>query len=290
MNKVQFLATSRDEGLLSFFRDVFFTGSVLFKRLASCLIFAALFLSAYGQLSGECNIKAQNFTIDNLQNLYIITPENEVVKYDQEGRELFRYPNKTLGQAAFLDATNPFHLLLFLPEYQNVLTLDRTLNLTGQFNLFQFGFFRVNAVGMASDGHLWVYDEAAFRLKKVAADGTVKAESNDLSISLGKAVHPNFLTERQQQVFLNDPDVGILVFDIFGQYLKTIEIPGLQEFQVLEDRLIYCREDRLWSFHLIALLEQAMSLPVPLPAQGKLGVGKGRIYILENGCLKNFPF
>lgn len=245
---------------------------------------------AFGQIPATVSIEARNFTTDNLQNLYVITPENEVVKYAPDGQELFRYFNNTLGQVAFLDATNPFHLLLFLPEYQNVLTLDRTLNLTGQFNLFQFGLFQVNAVGMASDGQLWVYDETAFRLKKIAADGTVKAESSDLSLTLGKAIRPNFLTERQQQVFLNDPEAGVLVFDVFGQYQKTIGIKGLKEFQVLDDQLVYFRDGRLWAFHLAALMEQPLTVPVKLPLSCKMRVGKEHIYVLETDELKIYPF
>jgi hypothetical protein len=40
-------------------------------------------------------------------------------------------------------------------------------------------------------------------------------------------------------VYLNDPLVGILVFDIFGSYQKTIPILGLKKFAVKEGKIIY---------------------------------------------------
>lgn len=224
---------------------------------------------------------AKDFTLDNLQNIYLVTPTDEVVKFSPAGLAQFRYANTTLGQPALLDATNPFHLLLFYPDYQNVVMLDRTLNLTAQVNLFRFGFSKVNAVSMASDGLLWVYDEANFRLKKITSDGAVAVESNDLSLTFDRPVRPVFLVEREQTVFLNDPEIGILVFDIFGKYLKTIDLKGLTDFQVLEDRLVYRREDRWCTFHLRTLLESPVQLPEGIPADGKLLIGTDDGFLLN---------
>ncbi len=232
--------------------------------------------------------KIKNFTTDNLGNIYTFTLDNQVVKYSPEGVEQFRYPNRTLGDASLLDATNPFHLLLFFPEYQTVLTLDRTLSVTGQFNLFQLGFQGAKAVGTSSDGMLWVYDETSFLLKKIDAGGTVIAKSGDLSLAIGQALHPVFLVEREQTVFLNDPEVGVLVFDAFGQYRKTIPLLGLNQFQVLDDQLVYFREGQLWSFHLAALLERSFSLTTDLTQASKVQVANGVFYVLENGNLAGY--
>ncbi|MCF8244911.1 MAG: hypothetical protein K9J37_09300 [Saprospiraceae bacterium] len=227
----------------------------------------------------------KNFTTDNLGNIYTLTVDNQVVKYSPDGVEQFRYPNRTLGEASLLDATNPFHLLLFFPDYQTVLTLDRTLSVTGQFNLFQLGFQGARAVGTSSDGLLWVYDETSFFLKKITADGTVIAQSGDLSLATGQPLHPVFLVEREQTVFMTDPDVGVLVFDIFGRYRKTIPLPGLREFQVMDDQLVYFREGQLWSFHLTALLERPFTLPFELEQVAKVQVANGILYVLESGKL-----
>ncbi|MCC6727669.1 MAG: hypothetical protein IT258_24395 [Saprospiraceae bacterium] len=230
-------------------------------------------------------VKVKNFTTDNLGNIYTLTTNNQVVKYNPDGKEQFRYPNRTLGEATLLDATNPFHLLLFFAQHQTVLTLDRTLNVSGQFNLMQMGFQRADAVGMASDGALWVYDEASFLLKKIKADGTVVVQGNDLSLSVGQSLHPNFLLEREQTVFVNDPAVGVLVFDIFGQYRKSIPLLGLTEFQVIEDQLIYGKDGQLWSFHLTALLERPFTLPFEVKPSCKMRVVNGWVFVLEDGLL-----
>jgi len=160
---------------------------------------------------------ATDFAVDNLQNVYLLTAENELVKYTSDGKEQYHYPNNTLGKIGTIDATNPFQIMLFFPDYQNVLLLDRTLGLTGQFNLFRLGLFEVTAVAMTSDNRLWVYDDVSFRLKKVSEDGEVSVESTDLSLALGRSIHPRFMMEKNQTVYMSDPAVGVLVFDVFGQ-------------------------------------------------------------------------
>lgn len=254
------------------------------KCWQSCQFFWFLLViqlpNANCQLSG-----VKNFTTDNLGNTYTLTLDNQVVKYSPDGVEQFRYPNRTLGEASLLDATNPFHLLLFFPQHQTVLMLDRTMNLSSQINLFQLGFQGVKAVGMASDGHLWVYDETSFLLKKITADGTVVVQGNDLSLAVGQSLLPVFLVEREQTVFLSDPNVGLLVFDAFGQYRKTIPILGLSAFQVMGDQLIYAKDGQLWSFHLTALLEKPFSLPFELKPNAKVRVTNEQLLVLEDGIL-----
>jgi hypothetical protein len=79
--------------------------------------------------------------------------------------------------------------------------------------------------------------------------------------------------------------VGVLVFDAFGQYRKTIPLLGLSEFQVLGDQLVFARDGRLWSFHLTALLEKPYSLPFELKTGSKVKVANGILFVLEDGLL-----
>lgn len=242
------------------------------------------------RLLHQIEAKAKNFAVDKLQNVYLLTAKNEVIKYGPDGTEQFRYPNRTLGALAELDATDPFNLLLFFPDYQFVMTLDRTLNPTGELNFQQLGFYRVGAVGMAGDGRIWVFDEAAFVLKKTDVNGAVAAESGNLGLLFGKALHPNFILEREQLVYVNDPAAGIFVFDVFGKYLKIIDIKGLSHFQTRNNELLFFAEGKLWSFHLQALLQKELRLPEGIAPTDKVLVEKDRLYHLQEGKLKVFEF
>jgi hypothetical protein len=262
----------------------------------ACLLFIVCWLPVRSQpeagfrLIQTIGIEAVDFTTDKLQNVYLLEADNEVVKYNPAGSEEFRYSNKTLGGKAFIDATNPFQVLLFFSEYGMVLTLDRTLSLAGRIDLQRLGFFRVFAVGRSSDNHLWVYDEANFRLRKISSDGQVLVESNDLSLSLGRAIHPLSLQEQEQLVFLNDPESGVLIFDVFGRYLKTLDFRGIDHFQVFGEKMIFCRAGKWEVFHLNALLLQPLKVPEDALTGRKMRLENDRLYVLGDKDLKIYNF
>lgn len=238
----------------------------------------------------QLDIEAEYFTTDKLQNIYFISSKNEIIKLQPDGKEEFRFINKTLGQPTYIDATNPFNLLLFYPDYQNVVTLDRTLNLAGQVNLFEIGLFGLEAVGMAGDGNLWLFDIVNFRLKKIGQTGKTILQSADLSLELRKSIKPNFILERDQLVYVNDPVIGIMVFDVFGKYLKTLPLKNLSTFQIMENELLFYENEKLNSFHLQTLLQNSLLLPEGISTNDQLRIEKDRLYILQKEQLKVFRF
>lgn len=234
--------------------------------------------------------EAVYFATDKLQNVYLVSPQNEVVKYDKTGKAIFRYNNNRLGDLTFIDANNPFKLGLFYPELGNLIFLDRTMTPSGDFRFFDYNFIQVDAVALAADNNIWLYDKLDFQLKKIDQTGEIVFESGDLSLTLDKPLSPNFLVEREQQIYVNDPELGILVFDLFGQYLKTLEFTGLSAFQILDGRLLFFKNGQLQAFNLQSLLMQDVKLPEGVGEDAVVLVQKNRLYVLENGALRVFEF
>ena len=228
----------------------------------------------------EIPIPARLFTTDQLRQLYVVTPTNALLKLDPALNELFQYTNNRLGDLALIDVSNPFSVLLYYPDSNEVITLDRTLNERGRLNLLALGLVQVRAIGLSLDNQVWVYDELNNQLKKLSTTGEVTLASDDLSLLLGQNISPNFLTARNRRVYLNDPGVGVLVFDLFGQYLKTIDLKGLAEFQILGDQLLYTEAGQLRSFQLQSLLFQPVQLPPGVTVGQRAEVQKGYLYDL----------
>ncbi len=224
-------------------------------------------------------VTAKLIATDKLQQLYVVTASNELIKYSAEGVEAFRYNDNSLGELKTIDVTDPFNLLLYYPEYLTVTTLDRTLSKTGDYLLYDLDVTDVQAVGMSNDNNVWLYDDTSFKLKKINRAGETLAESNDLSMLLNDSPAPNFITERNNWVYVNAPQSGILVFDNFGQYVKQIPIAGLQQFSIVDDRLLYLCEQSLCSFHLKSLLGTRYSLPRMVPDAGRISFQRNKLFV-----------
>jgi len=154
----------------------------------SCFLFFAMPLSLPAQtdstpeMHGKILGKAHFYITDRLCNIYLIDADYQIVKYTPAGKETYRYNNNRLDRPTFIDATDPFNIMVFYPDYQTIILLDRTMTHTATLNFSDFDFFNVNAVAFSSDNKLWVYDELNFRLKKVDRNGKTIQESDDLSL------------------------------------------------------------------------------------------------------------
>ena len=64
----------------------------------------------------------------------------------------------------------------------------------------------------------------------------------ELKQVLRTEMKPNFMREYNNLLYLNCPDKGIYVFDIFGAFSRLIALKGLDRFQIIEN-IVYFRKD-----------------------------------------------
>lgn len=232
-------------------------------------VFAGLFIiilgGSFGVQSGFRLInsfatKANALTLDNFGNFYTIA-NNRIEKFSKEGKLLFPYEEFRYGKIGMVDATNPLKLLVYYPDYMTIVTLDRFLSPLITYDLFSMGYQNVSAVSSSADGRIWFYDNVDFKLKKIDEFGKIFRESQALNIILSQTPNPNFIQEQDSRIYMNDPNLGILVFDLFGSYAKTIPIKGLKKFQVLQDQIIYFENNQLNAYQ--PLTFELKTLPLP---------------------------
>ncbi len=206
-------------------------------------------------------VKAAYLSSEKLGNCYAVNEKNEVFKISPKGEILYNYNNNSLGRISFVGATNPLKILVYYPDYSTIITLDNTLSQTGRINLFELGSNSVSAACVALDNNIWIYDEVLFKLRKFNDQLNIIAESENLNVQLGFSVHANYLYEKDNYLYLNDPDTGIFVFDAYGTYYKTIPLKGLTAFQKVQDQLIFFKDGKLHSYHVLTFATEIITLP-----------------------------
>lgn len=236
------------------------------------------------------NVNAAFLTTDYLQNAYVITSQNSLVKIDSVGNILFHYNQNRFGQLKFADATNPLKLVLSYPDYQTVVMLDNTLSEVGTISLKQLGIYNYHALCFSSrDNNFWVFDENDFKLKKIDRSSNVILESSDMFQQLGYAIHPVYMQEQNQYLFLSDTSRGILIFDIYGVYYETLPFKNILKFQVRDDEIFFREGNQLHSFQMKSLAEKNISLPETINVLDAR-VENHRLYLLRADSLKFYKF
>jgi hypothetical protein len=191
------------------------------------------------QLIKKIDVQSRFIEIDKLQQLYIVTDDHTLQKYSPDG-ELLKYFNENnIGAISSIDVTNPFQPLVYYGEYQIGVMLDRSLSEIFRFKLGDLNLYQIDAVGLSSDNLLWLYDPNSFKLKKIDKNLRTVTESLDLTGILEESFLPVKLIESDNKVFLFDPDYGLMIFDLMGNYLKTIKNIDAEFIQIQDNELHY---------------------------------------------------
>lgn len=273
-------------------------------KLASfcCLLFAMLpalliaqeevdqYPKSSYKLLQSVKVKVHHLSTDNLQNVFAITKSGEVIKYNSSGKELGRYNEFSLGMPSHLDATNPFQILLFYPDFMTVVTLNSTLNKIAAYELFDLDLNYVNALSFSNDGNIWLYDATTFQVKKVDRNSRVLLTSQNLTFEFEDALNPNILVQRENSLFMNDPEQGILFFDLYGQYDRRLPITGLTDFQVLDNRLLFFEEDKLVAMDLISKFVERIDLPSDVGPEDLVRLEKSRLFVAKEKTLDFYSY
>jgi len=217
--------------------------------------------------------------VDKMQHLYTISEEHQLNKYDSKGNLLYQYNENSLGRISAVDVSNPFTILVYFDDYATIVLLDRTLSEIRRQDLSDLNIAQIQAIGIASDNNIWLFDNNTYTLKKIDAQNQVLQESPDLSMLITEAVAPTRLVEHNNRVYLNAPDAGVLVFDIFGNYAKSIDIFGIDYFQLFKGQLFFTENEKFKSYHLQSFEIHEIKLPTDSKNLLQVCIAQERLYI-----------
>ena len=235
------------------------------------------------------SIDAKDIQTDRLGNLYIISKTNQLYKYDSRGNLLGTLNYKYLGNINFIDASNPFELYVFYKELNEVLFLDNNLSYRGEMLLNDYGISQSSAIARSYDNGIWVFDNGDLQLKRMNKNGEVLQMSGNVKQFLNSTLQPNFIYDNNDKVFVNDSTIGILVFNVFANYVKTIPIKNCRTFKVIEDDLFYTISGKLMKYNLKTFSQSEFQLPDTTNIQ-QLSIEKDRLFLLKPNSVDIYSY
>jgi hypothetical protein len=224
-------------------------------------------------------VAARWIVTDKMQHLFVVKNDHTLLKYDAKGELLYKYNENSLGEISSVDVQNPFFILVYYNDYTTVVILDRTLSEVRRQDLADLNIDQVQAIGIASDNNIWLFDNNTFTLKKIDAQNQILLESNDLSKLSDDLPTPTQLIEYQNQIYLNSPETGILVFDQYATYFKTISVQEVAQIQLYEQQIFFVKEHQIQAYELRSFLTQKISLPFKNKKTEQINIAQGRLYL-----------
>ncbi|HAM11717.1 MAG TPA: hypothetical protein DCP74_15945, partial [Bacteroidales bacterium] len=202
-----------------------------------------------------------NFTTDRLGNAYVYN-QSSLKKHTFESDKPVVFSRKDLNGISFVDASNPLKILVFYKDFSTLLFLDNTLSPSGDpLVLPDLNINQPIVVCTSNNNSFWVYNNENSQL--ICFNNKLQSAFKSANINqlLNFNLQPNFITEQTNFVYLNDPEIGILVFDTYANYVKTVPIKNLKSFQVIGETIFYYENNKLITFNTRTLAENSIKLP-----------------------------
>jgi hypothetical protein len=228
-----------------------------------------------------------DFTVDNLDNIYIINSTGQVKKLNPNGDSVAVYNDvKKYGKVTLIDASNPMKLLIYYQDYSTIVTLDRILNVRGTIDLRKHNILRVRTIGLAYDNNIWIYDEVENKLKKIDDDGRVNSETSDFRLLFNDPPSPQRIFDHDGFVYLYDTIRGLFVFDYYGSLKNKIPIRGWNNVKILNKYVFGTKKDSLQRYEINTFMTREQNLPETLNAVFSINFTNKRLYALRNNALE----
>ena len=140
------------------------------------------------------------------------------------------------------------------------------------------GVANASALAMSDSGEMWIYDNSVNKMLRFAIDANgFKLANTSPPLSMPTLQATQMLV-RGNMVYLNAPTKGIVVFDQFGKYIKTLDIKNATDLQIIENQLFYKQANKYFRFNLQTLVNAQINLPEGVSGDRYMQMQKGRFY------------
>jgi hypothetical protein len=259
------------------------------KRIILLLLFIYTALVTQAQADSSFafikRIKGQFsfFTVDNLDNVYLITEKNQLKKFTAKGDSVGVFNDvKRYGAVSMLDVTNPLKVLVYYKNFTTVLVLDRFLNTRNTINLRKQKLFAVNSVATSYDNNIWLFDEQEYKLKKVDDDGKVLQETNDFRMLFDSVPANVQVTDKNNFVYLYDSAKGFYIFDYYNNFKSKLPFLNWSNIAIAEKNIYGFAGNKLYSYQLSSLDLKAYELPTFFGSYKVIKAVNGKVYLLKD--------
>lgn len=223
------------------------------------------------------------FTVDNLDNIYILNSRNQIRKYNANGDSVAIFNNvKKYGKATLVDVSNPLKAIIYYRDFATVVMLDRFLNIVNTIDLRKQNIFQAKAIAQSYDNKVWVYDELENKLKKIDEDGKLMLETPDFRLLLNRSIMPVKIFDENKYVYIYDTSKGVNVFDYYGALKNNILITGWQNFKVTGKYIFGSKADTLYRYDINSFMYDEWTMPQQLVNSKAFNFTSSRLYALKN--------
>lgn len=232
-----------------------------------------------------------DFTVDNLDNIYLFSPSGQMKKLNANGDSVAVFNDvRRYGKLYAIDVSNPLKVLLHFRDFGTVVVLDRFLSRRLVIDLRRQGLYQVKAIAQAYDNGYWVYDELEAKLKHLNDAGQVIDQFTDFRQLFDSVPSPQVIIDQNKLLYLYDEKFGVYIFDYYGALKKKIPLKGWKDFTVVNNILFGRDGNTLYRYEPDNFKLGQYPLNGALLQAGKIMITPEKLYVLRNDRVEIYSY
>jgi hypothetical protein len=229
--------------------------------------------------------------VDVLDNIYLITVDNQLVKINSNGDSVASFNDvKKYGNPTFINVSNPLKILVYYQNFSTVVVLDRLLTLRNSINFRKMGIFSVKALATSYDNNIWIFDEQDMKLKKIDDDGKTLTETTDWRQLFDPVPSPSQIIDADNFVYLYDENKGFAIFDYYGTLKGNLPFLHWKNIAISRNVIYGFADNILYSYQLKSLDLKTYSLPAYFKNNTNIKAINGKVYLLKKDGVEILKF
>lgn len=235
------------------------------------------------------SIKGQfnNFAVDNLGFVYVVTATNQIKKLDKNLDSVAVFNNvRQNGTVSCIDVTNPLKILVYYKDFATVVLLDRFLNTRQTINLRNQNILQVKAIALSYDNNIWLFDELDACIKKIDEQGKIIFKSADFRMLFDDYENPTQIIDKDGLLYLYNPKTGWLIFDYYGALKSKFAILNWQDVDVVDGLLVGRDEQFLFRADPKLLSIKQAEPTISLNGCKKIYTDRDNCFVLKENALE----
>ena len=229
----------------------------------------------------ELTYKASEVFVDRQGQVYVLSTKNELLQINAQGKTINNYREQVNGTPSSVDFTNQLSIYLYFPDVSQMVELDNMLSPKSRLSVSAQSFGDQSLICRSFDNNFWKYEERSFRLRKIDFNLQTVIEGQWLQNNFSD-LQPINMTEYGKNVYLNDPEIGILVFDLYGSYIKTIPIKNVKTFAFSQTEAVFLSDTSLFVYNLLRNESQVL-FTQQATHMDWVAANDNKIYLLASG-------
>ena len=199
--------------------------------------------------------------VDEHGDVYLVNIEKQLIKFNSSLDTLYIFNEKS-AEVELVAPQNALKILIFNKSLNTIQFLDKTLSPSvDELNLDEVNIPLVQAVGISKDNNFWLFDQYDQSLKKFDSKMNMISTSGNLTNITGLNWSPTKLKEIDNRVFVCDSSKGMMEFDFFGSYVRSINLKVKSNFYYNQSSIWFLRNDSLVIHDILLQEESKFSFP-----------------------------